>query len=106
MEAVNFLRFTMRVRIFKDEWVEMKRSAMQRIERCKKENLCVACMESLEGEKRVLRGCHERCHSATMRAIAKGVVTEELRVADGKLLERSPGGRKPCNAVTVELRSE
>lgn len=93
----------MRVSFLRVEWLEMKRSAVARVEKCRRENLCVACMESLDGEKRVLRGCHERCHAATMRAIARGDVSEESRISDGKLLEKSPGGRKPSNPVTVEL---
>lgn len=93
----------MRVRIWRDDWIDMKRSSVSRIDKCRRENLCVACLGSLEGEKRVLRGCHERCHAATMRAIAKGATTEQARIADGKLLERSPGGRKPSNPVTVEF---
>lgn len=93
----------MRVSFFRHEWIEMKRSAIARVEKCRRENLCVACMESLDGEKRVLRGCHERCHAATMRAIQRGDVTEEARIAEGKLLEKSPGGRKPSNPVSIEL---
>ncbi len=92
----------MRVQIQVFDWVDMKRSAMQRIEKCKRENLCVACLESLEGEKKVVRGCHERCYAATQKARRLKKFTESQRVAEGKFLAKEPGGRKPSNPVTVE----
>lgn len=92
----------MKVQIQVSDWVEMKRSAMQRIEKCKRENLCVACLGSLDGEKKVVRGCHERCYAATQKAIRTKKFTEAQRIADGKFLAAEPGGRKPCNPVTVE----
>lgn len=81
----------------------MKRSVVQRIARCEKECLCMACLEPL-GESRVVRGCHERCARATYRAIEHGSFTDEQRVSEGKWLEAGQRGPKPRNPVTIEAR--
>ena len=90
------------VRILIERWVEMKKGAVKWVNNCKEKNLCVACGTSLEGEKKIVRGCHERCHAATMRAIRRGEFTQDERVAEGKLLERENGGRPRSNPVSIE----
>lgn len=92
----------MRVQVLTQDWIEMKRIAIQRLQKAQAENLCLACMCSLEGEKRVVRGLHYRCYTATMRAIAARKWTEKDRIADAKLLPGEPGGRKPSNPVSIE----
>ncbi len=92
----------MQVSIKETRWIEVKKSAMERITKAQTEGLCVACMQPLDA-MRVIRGCHERCYKATIRAIDKGLTTEADRVAAGKLLESQTGGREPTNAVTKEL---
>ena len=82
-------------------YIEVKKSVRDRLARAEKECLCVACLEPLDG--RVVRGCHERCHKATMRAIDAGLTTEIERVSEGKLLEMGKRGRKPTNLVSKEL---
>lgn len=74
-----------------------------RIARCRKENLCVACLDALDGE--VIRGCHSRCYRATLRAIAKGVTTDQKQVKQGKLLPRAKPGRKVTNPVSLEFEA-
>lgn len=93
----------MKVRVFVTRWIQMKRSAVARIAKCEKEGLCTACLQPL-GESRVVRGCHEKCARATYRAIERGEMTDEQRVADGKWLEASQRGPKPSNPVTVEAK--
>lgn len=80
----------------------MNAVAQARIRKATKERLCVACMEPLNGES-PLRGCHERCYRATLRAIERGDTTEEDRMLEGKFLKRGKGGRKPSNPVTMDV---
>jgi hypothetical protein len=83
-------------------WIEMKKSALQRIARCQREGLCLACLEPLAGT--VLRGCHERCAKATYRAIAKGLLTDEGQVACGEWAEPR-SGREPSNPVSIKAKA-
>ena len=94
----------MRIQIYVPGWIEMKRSAIQRLAKCKDENLCVACMKPIGNGKKVVRGCHEYCHTVTLDAIKSGTYTEAERIAAGKLLTKELGGRKPSNPVAVEAR--
>lgn len=95
----------MRVAIQQIRWIEVKRSARERIAKAEAEGLCVACMKPLDAT-RTLRGCHERCYRATDRAIKRGIWTEEDRVAEGKLLEKETGGREPTNPVSIEAKAD
>lgn len=90
--------------VFAKEVIEMRKASLDRIARCKSESLCVACLESLEGEKRVIRGCHYRCQQATLKAIKEGKFTEKDRVQAGKFLPKS-GGRPISNPVAIEAAS-
>lgn len=83
--------------------IELSKAAQKRIHKCESEGLCQACLEPFDGT-RVIRGTHERCYRATMRAISAGETTEEARVAEGKLAPRETAGRKPSNFVTIEVR--
>ncbi len=81
----------------------MRKAAKERIAKCKRENLCVACMEPFTNKDEVaIRGCHVRCYHATYRAIRRGKFTAEQRVRAGKLLEAKNRGRKPSNPVSLE----
>ena len=91
----------MKVAVIEIRYVEVKRSAKQRLAKAEAEGLCVACLEPL-GEGTIKRGCHERCYIATRRQIDRGVWTMEDRLADGKILEADTGGRKPSNPVSIE----
>lgn len=93
----------MRVGIRETRWIEVKKAARERIAKAEAEHLCAACMQPLDNT-RTIRGCHQRCHKATFRAIERGLTTEAQRVAEGKLLEAQDGGRKPNNPVTLELQ--
>jgi len=95
----------MRVALIEIGYIEVKRSAKQRLAKAEDEKLCVACMKPL-GEGRVKRGCHERCYRATLRAIEKGQLTLADRLADGKILEAGDGGRRPSNPVSIEAAGE
>lgn len=92
----------MQVKVFELRYIEVKKSARQRIAKAISEGLCVACLQPLD-ETRTIRGCHERCHRATLRAIQSGRTTDADRVEEGKLLEGKPGGRRASNPVTAEL---
>lgn len=91
----------MRVLVIEKRWVEVKKTARERIAKCERERLCVACLEPL-GDEEPMRGCHCRCYHATYRAIKSGKFTDSQRVQDGKLLEPQPAGRKPSNPVSRE----
>lgn len=73
----------------------------QRVALALEQNLCVACMKPMYGKP--MRGCHLKCHRATLRAVEAGKTTLEQRVKQGKLLPAKKGGRPPGNPVTVEL---
>lgn len=92
----------MRVAVNEVRWIEVNRTARQRLAKAESQNLCVACMELLDAT-RTVRGCHERCYRATMRNIASGKTTEARRMEEGKLLESDTGGGRPGNPVTKEL---
>ena len=92
----------MQVRMIVMRYVTLNKAARQRIAKAEAERLCVACMEPI-GESRVKRGCHERCYRATLRAIAKGLTTEQARMQEGKFLECDTPGRKLSNPVSVEV---
>jgi len=83
----------------------MRKAARERIEKCRREKLCVACLGSIVNEERVVRGCHYRCQQATLRAIKEGKFTDEERVEAGKFLKPLPGGRPVSNPVSVEAAS-
>jgi len=93
----------MRIEVLIKGFVEMKKSALQRVARCQSEGLCLSCLESL-GDCRPIRGCHPRCAHATYRAIRAGMLTDEDQVASGEWLPALPGGRPPEVAVSKKAR--
>ncbi len=92
----------MQVTIYAVRQINVERSAIERIRKCREQDLCVACEQPLYGES--VRGCHWKCYKATMRAIERGELTEEQRVREGKLLASRRAGRPPSNPVTIEAR--
>lgn len=95
----------MRVQVFSIGFVEMKRSAVQRVAKCQAEGLCCSCLEPLIPGERVVRGCHVRCAKATYRAIEAGRLTDNGQVEAGEWLSPESGGRKPTIAVSKKARS-
>lgn len=75
---------------------------MDRLIKAREQHLCVACMQPLDGDTPI-RGCHVRCHRATLRAIERGETTEVERVNEGKLLPAKKGGRKRSNPVSMDV---
>lgn len=92
----------MQLRMFQTRWVTVKRDAVERLAKCERERLCCGCLEPL-GEELGTRGLHVRCYHATRRAILAGKTTEEDRISQGKLLEARQRGRKPSNAVSIDV---
>lgn len=92
----------MQVAVSEIRYVEVKKSARDRLAKAEQESLCVACMKPLGGGM-IKRGCHESCYQATRRAIQRGLTTEAERVAAGKLREAGHGGRNPSNPVTLDV---
>lgn len=82
--------------------IPVRRKAIERLEKCERECLCVACLEPIVAEEKTMRGMHMRCYFATKRAIDSGKTTEEERLQEGKMLEAKPGGRKPSNPVSLD----
>lgn len=95
----------MRVQVFSIGFVEMKRSAVQRVAKCQAEGLCCSCLEPLVADAKVVRGCHERCAKATYRAIESGRLTDNGQVESGEWLPAESGGRKPTIAVSKKARA-
>lgn len=89
--------------VFEKRFVPVRKAAKDRIEKCQREGLCVACLAKVEDGERSIRGLHMRCYFATVRAIKTGKTTEEERVREGKMLEAQSGGRKPNNPVTLDV---
>lgn len=89
------------VEVFTKRLVTVKREAKERIEKCQREGLCLACMEPL-GDGPLLRGVHQACYHATFRAVRAGKTTWEQRVAEGKA-GQPRSGRKPTNPVSAEF---
>lgn len=81
-------------------FVNVKKSAIQRIAKAEREGLCMACMGPAGG--RMIRGCHERCQKAIKRVIAAGKATDEELVLAGKWAAAQPGGRPPSNPISIE----
>lgn len=94
----------MQVVVLERKFVGMRKAAMERVENCKANNLCVGCLEELEPDRRVIRGLCMSCYHATMRFIREGEFTEAERVKAGKLLPAKSGGRPVTSAITAELR--
>lgn len=82
----------------------MNEQAQKRLSEAVEKGLCVACLEPL-GNAKVVRGCHERCYRATVRAIQRKDFSEQERIDAGKLLPPKSGGGQPTNPVTIEARS-
>lgn len=94
----------MRVRVLVEKWVIVKKSAVERLQKCQRERLCLACMQPLKEGEKPIRGCHSKCARATYRAISSGAFTDAQRVSEGKWLDRDRPGPKPTNPVTEEAR--
>jgi hypothetical protein len=95
----------MRVQVFSIGFVEMKRSAVQRVAKCQAEKLCCSCLQPLIPGQRVVRGCHLNCAKATYRAIEAGKLTDDGQVEAGEWLPRENGGRKPTIPVSKKASS-
>lgn len=93
----------MQVAVFEKRWIPVRKAAKERLEKCSQQNLCVACMQKFEEGETPTRGCHKRCYYATYRGIKAEKFTDSERVAAGKLLPPAERGRKPSNAVSVEV---
>lgn len=81
--------------------VKIRTEAKKRVAKAKAEGLCVACLAPAYG--RMIRGCHQKCYRATIRAIEKGLTTETERLSQGKLLPIAQAGRKPSTAVMLDV---
>lgn len=92
----------MQLRVFQLGFVTVKRAAVERLAKCEREGLCCGCMEPLEGEV-ARRGLCIACYHATRRAINAGKTTESKQLAEGKMLEAKPSGRKPSNPISVDF---
>lgn len=93
----------MQVLSFERRWIAVKRSAQNRVNKCRQDDLCFACMEKFLPDEMRTRDVHLRCYHATFRAIKAGKTTEQERMAEGKLGESAARGRKPSNPVSVDL---
>lgn len=93
----------MQVYVNEKRLISVRRTAVERLAKCHREGLCVACLAQIKTNERSIRGMHIRCYFATIRAIKSGKTTEDERIKSGKMLERQAGGRKPSNPVTAEF---
>ena len=95
----------MRIQTLIQGFVDMKKSAMQRVAKCQREGLCCSCEQPLVSDEKIVRGCHVRCAKATYRAIDAGLLTDAGQVAAGEWLPASSGGRPPSLAVSKKARA-
>ena len=84
--------------------IAVKKEAQERIKRCEREGLCLACMEPILPKEETIRSVHKRCYSATYRAIVAGKTTWHDRQAAGRI-GPPKAGRKPSNPVSAEFAS-
>lgn len=91
----------MKAGVFQVGYVNVDDNAVQRVANATKACVCVACLEAkpLPGHRGLCGGCY----AATRRAILTGKTTEAERVAQGKLLPVGKVGRRPSNAVSIEV---
>lgn len=68
-----------------------KRNKLQ-VTRLVNRNCCLACGQPLDGT-RAIRGCHERCYRAAVRASESAEESLDVFVEAGRMLPASPGGR-------------
>jgi hypothetical protein len=94
----------MNVRVFSYEWIEVNAKTKKHIAECEDKCLCYACKQPFVPGERVIRKTHERCRSAQVRLVRQGIETDKSLVARGEVAEKSNGGRKPSNPVTVRAR--
>ena len=84
---------------------EVTPAGKRRVKNCIANSRCVACCEALD-ESRTIRGCHERCHRATERAIRDDLTTAQARISEGKWLPPNKTGRPVSNTVSLEVRKD
>jgi hypothetical protein len=94
---------SMQIAVNEKRLIDVRKAAKDRVERCTKLGLCLACEQPFKDGEASTRGLHIRCYHATRRAIVSGKTTERERMADGKLGEAQLPGRKPSNPVSTEL---
>lgn len=93
--------FSVAVEITK--WVKLSRDGEKRYRDCKDHGLCPACKEKILPGETLRREIHLRCYNATFRMVSSGKTTWEERQKQGKIGAKGKPGRKPKNAVTIEL---
>lgn len=62
----------MRIPVKQIRYIPVKPEVIERIQQCKDEDLCYACMEPFVGDERRVRRTHERCYKAIYRAVQRG----------------------------------
>lgn len=94
--------YDMQFRVFESRFITVKRAAVERVTKCEKEGLCCGCLRPVD-PLAARRGLCGGCYHATRRAINSGKTTEQKQMADGRMLESKPSGRKPSNPVSVDV---
>ena len=76
---------------------------MERRERLRKRNCCLACEgEFVDGEE-IIRGVHRSCYNAMNYRVNKGEANWDSFVRLGELLEEKKRGRKPKGKFSQKL---
>ena len=73
----------------------LPKQAAERVEKAEENGLCLACLEPLGRSDRQIRGVHDTCYKALMRACKRGDVTEQDLIRQGRLFAAKKAGRKP-----------
>lgn len=79
----------------------LSKAGKARKNRCEEQQLCCGCLRPAHG--RMIRGLHQYCRRLQVNAEARGEVTEEKLMRDGKLFPAASPGSKRTNPLAREL---
>lgn len=83
--------------------IKVPAAAEKRRDELKAASKCLGCERKIEAGEQVRRGQCTACYTATMRNLKRRKVTRSELIREGRLLEKSPGGRPPQNSYTKHL---
>lgn len=75
----------------------------KRIAQLQADGRCLGCEEKIKSGDRVSRGLCGTCYHGARYAMKRRRTSQAQLLREGRLLEASPGGRKPANKFTREL---
>lgn len=93
----------MKVAAVVSRWIKVRSEGERRLERCKAERLCTACLQPLGPDEKPKRGLHRNtCYFRVRDLLLRGEVTEAELLAAGEILPRATPGPKPRHPLTLK----